>query len=220
MYKFVQLKLYLRLSTTHILKTKYEFKRFSLNMSTHKRPSDGLHCSSPSKINCVKSQIHKSSIKSESILAENTMNSVEVMESPEKSGSDKKSYRVIRLSNELKALLISDPTQSPVVQDLISNQIQKNEESDEELDEEKPRIGEPEQMTSTDDEEDSQSEASDDESNKCAREKRGKLAACALCVDVGSFSDPRDVQGLAHFLGKTSLHFNSNFFFVFSKILI
>lgn len=30
-----------------------------------------------------------------------------------------------------------------------------------------------------------------------------KLAACSLCVDVGSYSDPPDVQGLAHFLGKT-----------------
>lgn len=27
-----------------------------------------------------------------------------------------------------------------------------------------------------------------------------KLAAAALCVGVGSFSDPRNVQGLAHFL--------------------
>lgn len=27
-----------------------------------------------------------------------------------------------------------------------------------------------------------------------------KLAAAALCVGVGSFSDPRHVQGLAHFL--------------------
>lgn len=29
-----------------------------------------------------------------------------------------------------------------------------------------------------------------------------KKAACSLTVDVGSFSDPRDVQGLAHFVGE------------------
>jgi hypothetical protein len=27
-------------------------------------------------------------------------------------------------------------------------------------------------------------------------------AAAAMCVGVGSFSDPKDAQGLAHFLGK------------------
>lgn len=162
-------------------------------MSSYKRPSDGLHCSSPSKINCSKTQIHKSSVASESILTENIMDSVEVMEGPEKSQNDKKSYLVIRLPNNLKALLISDPTQ-------------KNEESDEEPDDEKPKLSEAEQMITTDEEEeeDSESEASDDESHKEHKEKRGKLAACALCVDVGSFSDPRDVQGLAHFLGKSS----------------
>lgn len=35
--------------------------------------------------------------------------------------------------------------------------------------------------------------------------ERGYPATCSLCVDVGSFSDPRDVQGLAHFLGKIGI---------------
>lgn len=38
------------------------------------------------------------------------MSSVEVLANPVKSESDKKSYRVIRLENGLKALLISVPT--------------------------------------------------------------------------------------------------------------
>lgn len=32
------------------------------------------------------------------------------------------------------------------------------------------------------------------------RKAKEKLAACALCVGVGSFSDPPDIPGLAHFL--------------------
>ena len=32
------------------------------------------------------------------------------------------------------------------------------------------------------------------------KEAEEKLAACALCVGVGSFSDPVDIPGLAHFV--------------------
>lgn len=81
------------------------------------------------------------------------MDSIEVLETPEKSENDRKSYRVIRLANGLKALLISVPVENAA-------EIGKSSESD-------------------------------------------KLAACSLGVDVGSFSDPREIQGLAHFLGKT-----------------
>lgn len=43
-----------------------------------------------------------------------------------------------------------------------------------------------------------------DRDNKSGRNvtHQRKVAACSLRVDVGSFSDPRDVQGLAHFVGK------------------
>lgn len=92
------------------------------------------------------------------------MSSVEVLQVPDKSENDKKSYRVIRLPNGLKALLIS-----------------------------------------TANKEVAEREQSDDDVNDPRNEKRGNLAACSLCVDVGSYSDPRDVQGLAHFLGKIKI---------------
>ncbi|XP_071486548.1 nardilysin-like [Diadema antillarum] len=44
-------------------------------------------------------------------------------------------------------------------------------------------------------------EEDDDESKtKKAPKKQAKLAAAALCVGIGSFSDPDDIPGLAHFL--------------------
>lgn len=162
-------------------------------MSSRKRPSDGLHCSSLSKIGCVKSGNQQSSKSSESILTKNEMNLVEVMDTPDKSENDKKSYRVIQLANGLKALLVSDPTQKS--------------DAAEEPDDNHNHDTETEQMATSDEDEETQSEGSDDETeNPSHKEKRGKLAACSLCVDVGSFSDPRDVQGLAHFLGKINCH--------------
>lgn len=76
---------------------------------------------------------------------------VEILENPEKSSNDKNSYRVIRLNNGLKALLVSDPNEQSKI----------------------PAVN----------------------------EKEEKLSAICVCVEVGSFSDPRDVQGMAHFLG-------------------
>lgn len=173
-------------------------------MSSHKRNSDGLNTSSPCKVRCVNTEnkqlVQHSSISDTKILNKNEMSSVEVMETPDKSENDKKLYRVIRLENGLKALLISDPNQNPVPHDdaddghthkhkreaVVSSD--EEEESDEEDDTGKHAVEE--------------GSDEDDGGVETHHEKRGKLAACSLCVDVGSFSDPRDVQGLAHFLGK------------------
>lgn len=110
------------------------------------------------------------------------MSSVEVLETPVKSENDKKSYRVIRLENGLKALLISVPskqiTPSP---DPSASDGKKNETA----------IADEDQVTDLD----------------------SKLAACAVCVDVGAFSDPSDVQGMAHFLGMTH-EFSTNDIFI------
>lgn len=99
------------------------------------------------------------------LLNQSEMSTVEVFEVPDKSENDKKSYRVIRLINGLKVLLISTSTQSIPTEQLInSTNVEDENESD------------------------------------------NKLAACSLCVDVGSFSNPRDIQGLAHFLGKIDVN--------------
>ncbi|XP_031625679.1 nardilysin-like [Contarinia nasturtii] len=183
MYKFLRL-------STYILKTKHEFKYTALNMSSHKRISDGLNSNSPSKVCRVKSDSNQytqpTCVVETLLLNKIEMHSVEVMETPDKSENDKKSYRVIRLKNGLKALLISDPTQkSAPHEDAVKSDA---------LDA-MATISEDEEETESDDEQ------SDDEvENGSHGEKRGKLAACSLCVDVGSFSDPRQIQGLAHFL--------------------
>lgn len=186
----------LRLST-YILKAKHEFKFAALNMSSQKRNSDGFNNCIPSKLRRGQSKdthFNQEKVTSNtSILNNIEMSLVEVMETPDKPEYDKKSYRVIRLENGLKALLISDPTQErPSIDEQPSN-VSRHEvtsTSDEEDD------------GHDDDEEETCSDQSDDdEVGSSKNEKRGKLAACSLCVDVGSFSDPRDIQGLAHFLG-------------------
>ncbi|KTF92071.1 hypothetical protein cypCar_00031563 [Cyprinus carpio] len=85
--------------------------------------------------------------------------------------------RYIELSNGLKALLISDLTQSESNKEPVA----KEEEDSSE-------------------EEDGDSESTNEDSScvrKCSSEKQ---SAAALCISVGSFSDPADLPGLAHFL--------------------
>lgn len=170
-------------------------------MSSQKRIGDGLNnsnsCSSPSKLRRVKAENKQSVQHSSPIVAEifnkNGMDSIEVMvlETPDKSEHDKKSYRVIRLGNGLKCLLISDPTQEYVPHEQSNDRNRAATDADDD--------GDDDAEAETDGEESGDDSDSDDGGGD---EKRGKLAACSLCVDVGSFSDPRDVQGLAHFLGK------------------
>lgn len=195
---------------THTFKTKHEYKFDLLSMSSNKRIGDGLHniSSSPTKLRRVKtenrSSVQQSSTFTADILNKNGMGSVEVMETPDKSEYDKKSYRVILLENGVKCLLISDPTQEYVPHDDEGNhRASVTNDGDDNKDEEEEA-----------DDENSEGDESDDESGgHDGDEKRSKLAACSLCVDVGSFSDPRDVQGLAHFLGKFVQFFIKSIFF-------
>lgn len=67
------------------------------------------------------------------------------------------------------------------------------------------------------------STSNDENGNKIDDEK---LAACAVCVDVGHFSDPSDVQGMAHFLGMNfffiqhfTVHSGFNRLFVYSSLI-
>lgn len=108
----------------------------------------------------------------------NKMPSVEVLENPVKSENDKKSYRVIRLENGLKALLISVASKK--------HALLEHSNDDEDADDDANNKLEAVSTAVIDSEMD---------------ELDSKLAACAVCIDVGSFSDPSDVQGMAHFLG-------------------
>ncbi|CAG9807971.1 unnamed protein product [Chironomus riparius] len=94
-----------------------------------------------------------------------------LLETPIKSKSDRKEYRLIYLENGLKALLI---------------QHKAEENSD-----------------TSDDHNVSASESEEDESASEGEEEgheREKLAAVALSIGTGSFNDPNDIQGLAHFV--------------------
>lgn len=79
---------------------------------------------------------------------------VEILSSPVKSESDKKEYRVVKLSNGLKALLIKQFVgDNPSIDNKTGAEVQE-----------------------------------------------GKNAAVSLCVGVGSFRDPKDIQGMNHFM--------------------
>ncbi|XP_068564058.1 nardilysin [Cebidichthys violaceus] len=130
----------------------------------------------------------------------------EIVRSP----SDPKKYRYIELSNGLRALLISDFSRTDAKGGGENGEDQGETEGRE--DEEEERGGEEEGDSgegSEEEEEENEEEEQDsdfdelDEDNVEKKKKKGnseKQAAAALCIGVGSFSDPEDLPGLAHFL--------------------
>ncbi|TDH08950.1 hypothetical protein EPR50_G00103490 [Perca flavescens] len=129
----------------------------------------------------------------------------EIISSP----SDPKKYRYIELSNGLRALLISDFSgadgqgDSEDGEDKADPQEGEDEEGEARAEEE----GDSGEGSDEDEEEDEEEEQDSDfdelDEDSAGRTKRGnseKQAAAALCISVGSFSDPDDLPGLAHFL--------------------
>uniref|UniRef100_A0A671YXS8 Nardilysin convertase n=1 Tax=Sparus aurata TaxID=8175 RepID=A0A671YXS8_SPAAU len=100
--------------------------------------------------------------------------------------------RYIVLDNGLRALLISDYSGPAASED---EEEDGEEEEEEEEEEEGDESGDETEDESEEDDEDDGYDEDDDEGKK----KKGNSAA-ALCVGVGSFSDPSDLPGLAHFL--------------------
>lgn len=102
---------------------------------------------------------------------------------PDKSESDKKAYKVIRLSNNLTALLVSDGPELYHIEDFYHVADSSSDSS----------------YTSS-----SEEEVDDDPAYESCKTlenvKNDKFAACALSVNVGSFCDPKEIPGLAHFL--------------------
>ncbi|KAF2589374.1 hypothetical protein F2Q70_00038058 [Brassica cretica] len=105
-----------------------------------------------------------------------------------KSPNDRRLYRVIELENGLSALLIHDPDIYPegYAADQIDEDDEDGEEEEEEEEEEEDSDGSYE-----DDEEDEEGDDEDEDDDE---------AAAAMCVAMGSFLDPPEAQGLAHFL--------------------
>ncbi|KAL8225096.1 hypothetical protein R6Q57_017653 [Mikania cordata] len=110
-----------------------------------------------------------------------------------KSPNDRRLYRYIQLANGLCALLVHDPDiyadgpPESAKPDGISEEDGDEEDDDEEDDEE------------SGEEEDDDDECEDGESAK-SNVAQTKKAAAAMCVGMGSFCDPLEAQGLAHFL--------------------
>jgi len=100
-----------------------------------------------------------------------------LLDTPIKSISDRKEYRLIKLENGLKALL-------------IHHDCEENVHADENLN-----------VSISESEEEEEESASEDEEDGHEREK---LAAVALSIGIGSFNDRKDIQGLAHFVGKAA----------------
>ncbi|XP_054645648.1 nardilysin-like [Dunckerocampus dactyliophorus] len=116
-----------------------------------------------------------------------------------KSPSDPKKYRYIQLSNGLRALLISDFSRTHEKAHRVD---QRDAGDDEEGSEGDSGEGsEEDEEENTEEEQDSDFDELDEDN--AVKKKRGsseKQAAAALCINVGSFSDPDDLPGLAHFL--------------------
>ncbi|XP_050307401.1 nardilysin [Anthonomus grandis grandis] len=111
-----------------------------------------------------------------------------VLPTPVKSDSDQKEYKVIQLSNGLVACLISD--KSPILP-CENSDIEYDESSSEGSDSESDG-SESEGSMSVDE--------NDESPHKTNKMVEQKMAAAGLCIGVGSFSDPKDVPGMAHFL--------------------
>ncbi|XP_041133364.1 nardilysin-like [Polyodon spathula] len=122
-----------------------------------------------------------------------------------KSPSDPKHYRCIKLDNGVQALLISDMS-STEWKLLDSEEEEGDSEEDgsgeEDVAEEDGDSGEgtEEESEHGRDEQDSDFEELEDESDVKEKSCFEKQSAAALCIGVGSFSDPDDLPGLAHFL--------------------
>ncbi|XP_071421582.1 nardilysin [Pithys albifrons albifrons] len=139
-----------------------------------------------------------------------------------KSPSDPKQYRYIELQNGLRALLISDFNYlDGAPEEEEDNDNEESEEGSDEYDDSGAEIEDgregfdDEDCDEEDESEDSNGDGdnedfggSDDSELEELAEKEEtrkrvyseKQSAAALCVAVGSFSDPEDLPGLAHFL--------------------
>ncbi|XP_064624973.1 nardilysin-like [Lineus longissimus] len=108
-----------------------------------------------------------------------------------KSPNDKKQYRSITLENGLRALLIHDPSGK-----------EEAEEDDEESGDSDEEMMSGDESGSGEEEEEEEDNEEDDKEKKGdkAKARSEKYSAAALCVGMGSFSDPPDIPGFAHFL--------------------
>ncbi|XP_061488942.1 nardilysin [Rhineura floridana] len=128
-----------------------------------------------------------------------------------KSPSDPKQYRYIKLQNGLCALLISDLNNLDGSPCIVFSEGEDEDDSEEGTDEDDDSGAEIEDDQEGYDDEcggydedlddpDSELEELGEKEETRKRNCTEKQSAAALCIAVGSFSDPEDLPGLAHFL--------------------
>ncbi|KAK9153408.1 hypothetical protein Sjap_000888 [Stephania japonica] len=121
-----------------------------------------------------------------------------------KAPTDRRLYRVLHFSNGLCAVLVHDPEIYPDGPPDPSNALENGheqefeEEDDDEDDVDDDEDEEDEEESLDDDEEDAENVETD--AKKSGSAPPTKKAAAAMCVGMGSFSDPAEAQGLSHFL--------------------
>uniref|UniRef100_A0AAY4A776 Nardilysin n=1 Tax=Denticeps clupeoides TaxID=299321 RepID=A0AAY4A776_9TELE len=111
-----------------------------------------------------------------------------------KSPSDPKQYRYIELSNGLKALLISDFSGSPALEDDEEEEEEEEEEGSGDEEEEEEEEGDSGEGT------DEETEEGEEEQDSDFEELDEDHDAVCPQTNVQDFSDPGDLPGLAHFL--------------------
>ncbi|KAK2386573.1 Insulinase (Peptidase family M16) family protein [Trifolium repens] len=116
-----------------------------------------------------------------------------------KSPNDSRLYRLIHLENGLQALLVHDPEIYPEGPPKTDAMDEDEEEEDDDEEDEEDGMDEDDDEEDEDEEEGSEDELEGREGGKGAA-NQSKKAAAAMCVGIGSFSDPNEAQGLAHFL--------------------
>ncbi|CAL1678005.1 unnamed protein product [Lasius platythorax] len=132
---------------------------------------------------------------------------VEYLMTPVKYVNDTKEYRVIRLQNGLTAMLIADlHSKTCASQD---DDEDKATASGEHKTKDKNSSEDFDEVDDEDEDEDTSNNYDEENSflvTKRVERNQKKIlinhlqAACSLCVEVGSFSDPPEIPGIAHFL--------------------
>uniref|UniRef100_A0A8C5R6R6 Nardilysin convertase n=1 Tax=Leptobrachium leishanense TaxID=445787 RepID=A0A8C5R6R6_9ANUR len=141
----------------------------------------------------------------EEAVPEDSMEDTDIHKSP----SDPKKYRFIQLENGLRTLLISDLASGGHAHSESSDEEEEVDDDDDddenwESEEESEEDSGDSEDNDDDEEEEEEDENADEETDRMHHRKAKhcteKLAAAALCIGIGSFSDPEDLPGLAHFL--------------------
>ncbi|CAA0838104.1 Insulinase (Peptidase family M16) family protein [Striga hermonthica] len=110
-----------------------------------------------------------------------------------KSPTDRRLYRYIQLANGLCALLVHDP-------DIYSNEPSSSSKMECSEDEDEDEDGEDDEEDEDSEDDESIEEDEEEDEVKGLKDSVQKKAAAAMCVGTGSFADPYEAQGLAHFL--------------------